>query len=108
MNHFKSNANLRKEQPGAYTAVRIIFAVTFLTVRFFMWLPNIFDWLKMCGCLCYTCDNATCYAGLGLSMLAGVGLTVLQLIWAAKIIEGLLKLAAGGSKKQKVLSDKKE
>lgn len=101
MNHFKAHPSLIKERPGLYTAVRLVFALVFLTVRVVMWLPNMFDWLRTCGILCYTCDDAPCYAGLGLSLMAGFGLTVLQLIWASKIVEGLAKLVTGGGKKTK-------
>uniref|UniRef100_A0A7S4IMR3 TLC domain-containing protein n=2 Tax=Odontella aurita TaxID=265563 RepID=A0A7S4IMR3_9STRA len=108
MNYFKTRPELIKERPTMYTVVRLIFSVVFLTVRVVMWVPNMFDWLKTCGILCYTCDNASCYAGLGLSMLAGFGLTVLQMVWASKIVEGLLKAAAGGGKKKKSAEDNSE
>lgn len=105
INHFKTHPDLIKKRPGLYTAVRLVFAFVFLTVRVVMWLPNMFDWLKVCGILCYTCTTGPCYAGLGLSMLAGFGLTVLQLIWASKIVEGLLKIVTGSGKEKKTSAE---
>ena len=102
MNHFKSSPELIDKYPGMYNVIRVVFSFTFLVVRVYMWLPNMFSFLHDCGILCITCDNCLCYAGLGISFVAAVGLTALQLMWASVIIKGLLKLATGGEQKKKL------
>ena len=102
MNAFKGNPELAQRYPLANQLIRLVFAVSFLTVRFFMWMPNIVRYLHVAAMLGFTCRSTKCTVGCALSWWSAIGLTCLQLLWSYKIVQGILgALIGGGSSKVK-------
>jgi len=96
MNAFKGNPALVRRFPSTYRAVRLIFALSFLTVRFVLWMPNIGRYLRVAAMVGATCRSAQCAVGCALSWWSAVGLTALQLLWTGKIVQGIVGALGGG------------
>ena len=101
MNAFKGNPELAQRYPLANQLIRLVFAVSFLTVRFFMWMPNIVRYLHVAAMLGFTCRSTKCTVGCALSWWSAIGLTCLQLLWSYKIVQGFLGALTGGGSKSK-------
>ena len=96
MNAFKGNPELSQRYPMANQLIRLVFAVSFLTVRFFMWMPNIVRYLHIAAMLGFTCRSTKCAVGCALSWWSAIGLTCLQLLWSYKIVQGIVGALTGG------------
>ena len=98
MNAFKGNPELARKFPVASQMSRLVFAISFLTVRVVMWMPQMIDYLRVAATLGFTCRSMKCRVGCAMSWWSAVGLTFLQLLWATKIVQGLLKIIFGSGK----------
>lgn len=92
MNMFKNNRKWIENKPSVYAAVRVTFAVAFLTTRVVMWIPQMFDFLYIISLYFWTCQSPFCYAVNGVNFSNGIFLTCLQLFWASEIVKGLLMM----------------
>ena len=101
MNSFKGNPELAQRYPLANKLIRLVFAVSFLAVRFFMWMPNIVRYLHVAAMLGFTCRSSKCAVGCALSWWSAIGLTCLQLLWSYKIVQGIIGTLIGGGSKSK-------
>ena len=97
MNAFKGNPELARRYPLLNQVVRWVFALVFLTVRFFLWIPNIARYLRVAAMVGFTCRSAKCQVGCALSWWSAVGLTCLQLLWSYKIVQGMIGAFTGGT-----------
>uniref|UniRef100_A0A7S2ICW7 TLC domain-containing protein n=1 Tax=Helicotheca tamesis TaxID=374047 RepID=A0A7S2ICW7_9STRA len=93
MNTFKNNKSWIDKYPGMYATVRVTFAVMFLITRVILWLPRIIDFLRICMVMIWTSESDTCRIVLGMTAAAASVLTSMQLLWARKIVEGLIKMS---------------
>ena len=100
MNLFRENPDLDAKHPVASLATALCFALSFLATRVVMWLPQAADFLRLAGMLAYTASTVGRRAILGASMAVCLFLTLLQLFWAFKIVQGLYN-AVSPSKGQK-------
>jgi len=96
MNGFKGNPELSRRYPSLNQVARLVFAVSFLVVRFFMWMPNIARYLHVAAMLGFTCRSKKCQLGCALSWWSAIGLTCLQLLWSYKIVHGVIMGALTG------------
>mmetsp|Transcript_12529 Transcript_12529/g.27071 ORF Transcript_12529/g.27071 Transcript_12529/m.27071 type:complete len:345 (+) Transcript_12529:193-1227(+) len=96
MNAFRGNPQLAQRYPKVSQMSRNVFIISFFTVRFVLWMPQIIDYLRIAAMLFFTCRTTTCQVGCAMSWISAVGLTFLQLLWATKIVRGLVRLASGG------------
>ena len=101
MNLFRENPDLDAKYPLASLATALCFAISFLATRVVMWLPQAADFLRLSGMLAYTASTVSARVMLGASMVVCIFLTVLQLFWAFKIVQGLINAASPSSKGNK-------
>ena len=90
MTVLKENPNVATRYPTANIVVSLSFCVLFLVTRVFMWLPQAYDFIRLAGLMCYTCSGFVCRVGFGSAITTCVFLTALQLVWAGKIMKGIL------------------
>jgi len=90
MNSFKNNKQWIKDYPDVYSAVRLIFGVTFLSVRVILWTPYYWSFFALCSMFTYSSDALTSKFILIVFLLASLVLTFLQIFWASKIVKALL------------------
>lgn len=90
MNMFKNNPEWQKRYPTANHIIRLVFSLTFLTVRVYMWLPLIYDYLRHLGMVLWTSDNFTVTCIYTSMCVSAVLLTFLQLFWASLIVKGMV------------------
>jgi hypothetical protein len=104
MNIFKSNHELSQKFPITSLAVTLVFASTFLYVRVYLWMPLMYDFL--CVCFKMGVSHLTAHgqdkthkmisiAPFIVAFAGGVFLTLLQLLWAYKVVKGLVRLTKG-------------
>ena len=113
MNAFRASPAMARRHPAVHQGYRLVFSLLFLTVRIYMWVPQILDYLRVGAMLGLTCGTSLCRAGCALSWWAAVGLTCLQFIWGSKICKGLFRAFAamsgrgrkGGRGSKKVRAD---
>lgn len=114
MNIFKSNHELAQRFPTTNSVVSVLFAVTFLYVRIYLWLPLMYDFLYVVFTtgINQPIDFASGSVEQIISTIpylvvfaSGSFLTSLQLLWGYKVVKALLRMA-GLSKK--VAKAKKE
>ena len=94
MNLFRENPDLDAKYPAASLATALCFAMSFLATRVVMWLPQAADFLRLAGMLAYTASTVGGRLMLGASMVVCIFLTLLQLFWALKIVQGLINAAS--------------
>ena len=94
MNLFRENPDLDAKYPLTSLATALCFAISFLATRVVMWLPQAADFLRLSGMLAYTASTVSARVMLGASMVVCIFLTVLQLFWAFKIVQGMINAAS--------------
>ena len=99
MNAFKDNPEYIKKYPKTYLAVRIIFSFTFLYIRWYMYFPLKFDFLRLFGMTVITHRSAFAIVYTGMAWLGSSFLCVLQTMWGFLIIKGIVKKIFGKPKK---------
>mmetsp|Transcript_17968 Transcript_17968/g.25594 ORF Transcript_17968/g.25594 Transcript_17968/m.25594 type:complete len:335 (-) Transcript_17968:276-1280(-) len=107
MNIFKSSKELSKKYPITSTFVSITFAIIFLIVRIYLWMPLMYDFLEVVFLMGFNhsngsgqgaIDKAVAVAPYILAFATGLFLSLLQIIWGYKVVRGILRLI-GISKK---------
>jgi putative effector of murein hydrolase LrgA (UPF0299 family) len=101
MNAFKDNPKYIERYPLAYTAIRYVFALTFLYIRWYLYLPLKYDFLRTFAFAAITHRSPISGALMGVGWLASFFLCVLQLYWGLLIIQGIVKSIFGKPKKAK-------
>ncbi|KAI2503739.1 TLC domain-containing protein [Fragilaria crotonensis] len=101
MNAFKDNPEYIKKFPSAYACIRIIFGVSFLYIRWYLYLPLKYDFLRSFGFTVITHRTPFAVVVTGLTWCASFFLLLLQLMWGCLIIKGLVKGLQGKPKNAK-------
>ena len=104
MNSFKKNPDWVKARPDLYSAVRLVFGITFLLVRVALWTPIFWDFYSLAAMHLYSSKSLGTKVISAVFNLSSLVLTMLQYFWASKIVFAMLKGA--GSKTPK--KEKKE
>lgn len=99
MNAFKDNPQYIEKYPAAYTIIRIIFAFSFLYIRWYLFLPMKYKFLRSFGVIVMAQQSTFAFLFTGFSWLAAIFLCFLQLMWGFLIVKGLIIFFLGGKKK---------
>ncbi len=99
MNAFKDNPEYIKKYPSAYACIRYIFAFSFLYIRWYLYLPLKYDFLRSFGFTVITHRTPFAIVVTGLTWCASFFLLLLQLLWGCLIIKGVVKGPKGKPKK---------
>jgi hypothetical protein len=100
MNAFKDNPEYIKKYPSTYLFIRCCFAVCFLYIRWYLYLPMKYDFLRTYGFTTITHQSILAVVINGLTWCASFFLLLLQLMWGVLIIKGLVKTVVGKPKKR--------
>eukprot|EP00559_Dactyliosolen_fragilissimus_P000419 CAMPEP_0184859578 /NCGR_PEP_ID=MMETSP0580-20130426/4570_1 /TAXON_ID=1118495 /ORGANISM="Dactyliosolen fragilissimus" /LENGTH=328 /DNA_ID=CAMNT_0027356301 /DNA_START=379 /DNA_END=1365 /DNA_ORIENTATION=- len=93
MNYCKRNPEFTaKRFAVGFLVVRIVFAVSFLFCRVYMWTPPILDVLRMVLDLWSLCGSWECNVVTGTFFVAVCFLTGLQYYWGVLIVKGIVSL----------------
>ena len=103
MNFFKENPSYAKQYPTFNTAIRVIFALSFLTYRIFMFVPRMKEFLTHHYLLFSVYPSLPYRIFMSGVFLSSFFLQVLQIYWACLILKGLFKLAFVHPKKNKTV-----
>lgn len=98
MNSFKNNKHWIKAYPEMYTAVRLVFAISFLLVRVVLWTPFYWSFFALASMLLYSSEALSTKIILTLFNGSSLVLTGLQYFWAIKIVSAVVKFS--GPKKK--------
>ena len=98
MNAFKDNPEYIKKHPSIFTGIRCVFAFSFLYIRWYLYLPLKYDFLRSFGFTVITHQSAFAIVLTGLTWFASFFLLVLQLMWGVLIVKGLVKALMGKPK----------
>ena len=101
MNYFKDSQSLIHTYPTAYLFIRLAFMISFLTARVIFWTPQMYDVIRCSTLLTSTCQTSICTITAGSFTLCAILLTLLQYLWATKILSGLIRLLSKKSTKKK-------
>lgn len=104
MNAFKDHAALRDGYPQAFKIIRVVFAVTFLYVRWYLYLPIKYDYLRLygMGVLCTPRKSSPWLIYYtSIVWLASFFLLILQLFWGIKISKALVKIIISSNNNKK-------
>ena len=82
--------SLRTQYPGTYTAIRMVFAVTFLWFRVVTFVPRFVQCAPVLYLFIRTHPIVWCRIFYGLCLASFSTLMVLQLVWARTIVKGIL------------------
>jgi hypothetical protein len=96
MNAFKDNPQYIEKYPAAYNIIRIIFAFSFLYIRWYLFLPMKYKFLRSFAVIVMTHPSTFFFVFTGFSWLAALFLCLLQLMWGFVIVKGLVKFVFGG------------
>lgn len=96
MNFMKDHRDVYKSA-WSFHAVRITFAVSFLFTRVYLWMPEMYQFIRICVLMGYTCTSAPPIIFWTSAFWVMVILSILQLFWASKIVKGLLGIVLGES-----------
>jgi hypothetical protein len=114
MNILKHDKRLQDDYPILKPIASAIFATSFLYIRVYLLLQNIWDFSKMVVALMMSCpgesqgvEQAMCMAPYLGTLVLSVLLTSLQIVWAVKIVQMLLKMAGLTTKDKKDKQSKK-
>lgn len=98
INFFKRNKEWTKQNyPTVSTVVKLVFAVSFIILRVYLWTPLMYDVLQLASLLVSTCDSISCQFVVGGFWTCGVFLTILQYFWSFLIVKGLISFATARS-----------
>ena len=100
MNAFKDNPEYIKKYPIVFTVIRWMFALSFLYIRWYLYLPLKYDFLRSFGFTVITHQSTFAIVVTGLTWFASFFLLVLQLMWGLLIVKGLVKAILGKPKKR--------
>lgn len=93
VNYCKDNKQWAETNiPTVSALIKPIFAIMFLSTRVIMWTPNIYDVLRNCAILIWTCESLSTKFGMSVFFVAVVFLTSLQYYWGVLVVQGLIKI----------------
>lgn len=104
MNTFKDHPSWIERHGPFYLVVRLIFALSFLYVRLYLFVPRMYLFLTDLFLITATSNNRFYQAYMAVVWLSSFFLQVLQVWWGWLILKGLLKvmLGSGGAKHEKL------
>lgn len=88
-NLFKDNPKWIQKYPTQYFRTRLAFAITFLAVRWVMYAPRKYVFLRQCMWAIQSSDSVPYKTYMSVVWLCSVFLACLQLYWGTLIIKGL-------------------
>lgn len=94
MNAFKSRPEWIKAMPRIFAASKLIFSAAFFLTRIVLWIPVLYDFWGIAWDIGTSRgeENPLYYVLMGAVFSPVIFLTVLQLFWAGKIVNGLVKM----------------
>jgi len=98
MNSFKNNKKWIEKFPRMYSAVRLMFAVSFLLVRVILWTPFYLDYLITVCMLVFSGGSTVARIILSMFIVASLLLTVMQYWWASRILKSIFPARQGAIK----------
>lgn len=96
MNTFKDHPKWIERHGLAYLVVRLVFALSFLYVRLYLFIPCMYHFLTDLYLYLSTSDNQYHQAYLTVVWGSSFFLQILQVWWGSLIIKGLVKVVIGG------------
>lgn len=100
MNTFKDYPTLIQQYPIFYFYVRIIFALSFLAIRWIMFAPRKYVFLQQCAWAIQSSDSLPYMIYMSLVWLSAFFLWCLQLFWGILIVKGLANVFIFGKGKK--------
>eukprot|EP00545_Synedropsis_sp_CCMP1620_P003237 CAMPEP_0119005256 /NCGR_PEP_ID=MMETSP1176-20130426/1614_1 /TAXON_ID=265551 /ORGANISM="Synedropsis recta cf, Strain CCMP1620" /LENGTH=282 /DNA_ID=CAMNT_0006957045 /DNA_START=213 /DNA_END=1057 /DNA_ORIENTATION=+ len=90
---FKDNPGLIKRYPSEYTLLRLVFAASFLYIRWYLFLPGIWDFLRLSGFAIISIEGTRPLVLLlaSLTWIACCFLGALQIYWGVLIVNSVVK-----------------
>ena len=101
MNIIQEMPTYKNNHPTTYVVVRLVFAFAFLTVRSYMWRPQIIDYCKHLLLVILIIDDWKAKVIHTCMLLSAILLTGLQMFWAYLIVKGIIKAFFKSKKVQK-------
>lgn len=96
MNYCKNNNEWSKKHcPRLAELIRPIFAASFLTVRVFMWSPNMYDVLRSSLLVLWNTHTVSNQVNLIIFIFAALFLTLLQYYWGILVVKNIVKVLSG-------------
>jgi len=92
MNTFKDNPKLIERYPLFYTVIRLVFAIMFLTIRWYMLMPRKYDYLRLNLLAIMSSPSVGFRIYYCFCWLSAFFLMILQIFWGSLIIKGLAKM----------------
>ena len=99
MNTFKDHPKWIERHNLAYLVIRLVFAVSFLYVRLWLFIPRMASFLRDLYLIAATSDNQYYQVYMALVWMSSFFLQLLQIWWGSLIIKGLVKVVLGGEGK---------
>jgi len=91
VNIMKNNPSLMEKHTKLYFYLRLSFAVSFLILRIFMFIPRMANFQRLAYFLSGQCPSFNCFFPLMVFRLCGIVLVFLQCVWGIKIVRGIFK-----------------
>merc|ERR1712060_1006135 len=91
VNIMKNNPSLMEKHAKLYFYLRLSFAVSFLILRIFMFIPRMANFQRLTYFLSGQCPSFYCFFPLMVFRLCGIVLVFLQCVWGIKIVRGIFK-----------------
>mmetsp|Transcript_40 Transcript_40/g.58 ORF Transcript_40/g.58 Transcript_40/m.58 type:complete len:283 (+) Transcript_40:112-960(+) len=92
MNAFKDNPWLIQKYPGFYSNIRLVFAVCFLFIRWYLFFPIMLDFLRLIGMAVILFQGSLIVkALLTVTWVGSAFVLFLQAFWGSIIVKGLMK-----------------
>lgn len=87
MNFFKDNKSWIRAHPDLYTKTRMVFAASFLYIRWYLFYPIMLDFLRLLGMGILIFDNRVVKILLALTWIGSAFVTFLQAYWGILILK---------------------
>jgi hypothetical protein len=97
MNLWKDHPKWIEKSPSLYTGIRLTFCATFLYIRWYMYLPRKYDFLRLLALTLVTSDSWAFRIYYSLVAICSLFLAVLQIWWGSIIVKSLVRFAFGKS-----------
>jgi len=101
MNAFKDNKVWRDNYPGFYKGIRYCFAFTFLYLRWYLYMPRKYNYLRLQVFTTLTAKAWYVKAYFGVGSFSAALIALLQLYWGSLIVKGLVKSIMPSKPKKK-------
>lgn len=91
MNAFKERKSWRENYPGLYKAIRYVFAITFLYLRWYLYFQHKFNYLRLEAFCVLTAKSWLISAYFTAVFVSAAFIALLQVYWGLLIVKGLVK-----------------